>query len=134
MAGYDIFPDAEALCAEALRDASISGLDTRVYSSIPKDPTYSLATVKRLGGIPVERHRLDTANIQIDVWGTSKAAALDIAQEARTALHEMEGQSYTDPVNGFIAGVNDWTGLTWLPDTATNRDRYVFGVSLILHS
>jgi hypothetical protein len=134
MATFDTFPDAEALASKVLRDASITGLSTRVYSSIPNDPTWPLVTVKRIGGVPVERHRLDHPRIQIDVWGTSKSEALDIAQAARAALHAMEGQSYSSPVTGTVTAVRDDLGLTWSPDPVTNRDRYIFGVSLTTHA
>jgi len=134
---YDVFPDSEALAAEALRDAAITGLDDRVYSSIPKTPTYPLITVSRSGGAPGERHRLDSPLIHVQVWGTNKGEAHDIAQEARVSLHELEGASFGDsgdPAQAFVSGVQDVQGLTWLPDAESKRDRYVFTLRFFVHS
>lgn len=130
MTDYDAFPDAEALVGDVLRAASLV-VDTRVYSSIPKSPTFPLITLQRIGGTPVERHRLDQPRIQIDVWGTSKSEAHDIAQAARVAIHEMEGQTFA---TAYVSGVDDAFGLTWFPDPPTARDRYIFGVALTLHA
>ena len=135
---FDPFPDFEALAAQAIREV----VDCGVYSSIPKTPTYPLITVKRIGGIPAEMHRLDVANLQIDVWGTTKSEARDLADEARLALHGMEGRAFSegddsgasgDVGSGFICAVDDSLGLTWLPDPVTARDRYVFGCSVFGH-
>ena len=63
----DVMPDAESVASKIIR----AGTGGRVYSSIPSKPTYPLIVVQRLGGIPRTR-RLDAANIQVDVWGTSK--------------------------------------------------------------
>jgi hypothetical protein len=134
MTTVDVFPDAEALAGAVLRGDLACG----VYSSIPKSPTFPLVTVFRIGGTPEERHRLDFASLQIDVWGTSKTEARDIAAEARSLLHGMEGQTYTlvggDPDDAAVTGVSDTLGLTWLPDPETYRDRYIFGVGLYLHA
>lgn len=134
MTVVDVFPDSEALAGAVLRDL----LDCGVYSSVPRTPSYPLVTISRVGGIPVEYHRLDFASLQIDVWGTSKTEARDIAAEARAALFGMEGQSYSMaddwPDDAVVTGVSDTLGLTWLPDPETNRDRYVFGVGLYLHA
>jgi hypothetical protein len=131
---HDVFPDLEAVARKKLADANITNLSTRVYSSVPGNPTYSLATVRRIGGIPVEKHRLDRANIQVDVWGTSKSVAQDIAQAARAALHDLEGTKVTDPVTAFVSSVQDSLGLTWLPDPQTGKDRYTFAVYMVAHS
>ncbi len=129
----DVMPDAEMIAARIIR----TGTGGRTYSSIPKKPTYPLMTVQRLGGLPRTR-RLDAANIQIDVWGTTKSEARLLASQARKYLHEAEGTSWDLPTGDiFITGVEDWTGLTWLPDPSVGgnqgRDRYLFGVTLFLH-
>lgn len=131
MTTVDAFPDAEALASHAIR-STVTG--SRVYSSLPKNPTYPLVTVHRIGGVPAERHRLDAARIQVDVWGNSKSEAFDLAQQARVALHAMEATTYTTPVAGYVTGVADDLGLIWLPDPVTARDRYVFGVVIYLHA
>jgi hypothetical protein len=135
MAEYEAFPDAEAIAGWKMRSAGLAG--SRVYSSVPKTPTYPLITIQRIGGQPAERHRLDAARIQVTVWGTSKSEAFDIAQLARVSLHGLEGDLVTvgggAPVNAFITGVEDDLGLFWSPDEPTGRDRYIFGVRLFLH-
>ncbi len=133
MSEYDEFPDVEALAGAVVRTV-VTAISNRCYSSLPKTPTYPLVLVKRIGGVPKERHRLDRPRLQIEAWGTTKSEAYDIAQAARVALHGMEGQTYTTPVNGFIASVRDDLGLTWSPDPVTNKDRYIFGVSLTSHA
>ena len=129
MTDFEPFPDAEALVSQGLRDAAIVGLDERVYSSIPKSPTFPLVTVQRIGGLPLERHAYDRARIQVDVWGQTKTEAYYIAQAARVAIHRMEN---TAPTGAVISGVLDDLGLTWQPDPRTARDRYLFGVAVIL--
>lgn len=126
-----MFPDAEAIVRKTLADALTP---VKVYSSVPKTPTYPLVTVFRYGGTPSERHRLDTAGLQVDVWGTSQSEAQDIAQTARVAVHELEGQTVTDPVEGFVTGVEDALGLRRFDDPVTSRDRYVFAVWVYLHA
>lgn len=127
---HDVFPDLEAIARNVIANANITNLSTRVYSSVPKDYTRSqaIATVRRIGGVPAEKHRYDRANIQVDVWGTSKSVAQDIAQAARAALHDAENTRFTSPVSAYVAGVQDSLGLTWLPDPVTGQDRYTFGV------
>jgi hypothetical protein len=128
---FDTFPNVEGLCGVVLRGTLSCG----VYSSIPKkDPDFPLITVKRIGGVPAVRERLDAANIQIDSWGTSKKDALDNARDARLALLGMAGQTYTTPIAGFVSDVRDSLGLTWQPDTETGRDRYIFSVYVYAHS
>lgn len=121
------FPDFEKAAGEALRTASISGLSDRVYSSVPKSPTFPLLLVRRIGGLPAVRQYLDAANLQIDVWGASKSEARLIAAESRTVLFAMEGSDVGDV---WVSGVEDSLGLSWQPDPETGRDRYVFAVNV----
>lgn len=131
MAEFTPFPDIEAVCSTALRDADVC--DGRVYSSVPSRPTYPLAVVERLGGTAPIRQRLDAARIQVSVWADSKSDARDAAELARQTLHAtMEGSAYLT-LNAFVTGVEDETGLTWLPDPATSRDRYLFSVLVYAH-
>ena len=130
---FQLFPDVEALCSEWLREQ----LSARVYSTIPSNPVYPLMTVKRIGGLPADRARLDRANLQIDVWGNNKSEARDLADSARRQLHRMEGRIFStgagDVVNAVVTGVRDNLGMTWLPDPSSDRDRYIFGVSVYAH-
>ena len=136
MANFVALPDLEAVASVALRTAAISGL-AGVHSSIPaKNPIYPLIVVQRVGGTPAVRQYLDRARIQVDVWGgirkdgsaVTKSDILDIAQEARVVLLDMEGQSIHEPVDVFVTAVEDALGLSWSPDPTSGRDRYVFAM------
>ena len=133
-------PDLEAAVSVTIRDAGF-----RAYSSIPTDPEWPIAVVQRVGGAPPVREYLDMARIQIDVWGgaraddtpVSKGEILDMIQDIRVALFEMEGERVTIPDVGdvFISGVDDSVGVTWLPDER-GRDRYfvilnIYGRSMV---
>lgn len=132
MTRFNAFPDLEAVASQALRAAGY-----RAYSSVPSRPTWPLMVVERIGGTPAVREYLDSARIQVHVWGgqrddpepkVSKGEIHDIAQEARITLLELEGEMLDGPVEGykvFISGVDDAMGLTWVPDD-TGRDRYLF--------
>ena|SRR3972149_12195584 len=129
---FMVMPDLEAVVSKTLRDAGYSA-----YSSIPNDPTWPLLIVSRAGGIPPIRQYLDGARIQVDVWGgakgdpppaVTKSQIQDIAQTARTIIFALEGTTVISPVEAFISGVDDASGLLWLPDDATGRDRYLFAV------
>lgn len=127
MVAYSRFPDIEAMVGRVLRDANVCG--GRAYSSIPRDPTWPLVISQRLGGSPVDKYKLDSASLQIDVYGQNKAEARLEADKARVALHNAESDSF--PVEGgLITSVEDSSGLTFLPDPVTNRDRYTFGVNV----
>lgn len=134
MPTFNVFPDAEAVVGKAIRDANISGLGSRVYSSIPDNPVWPLVLVRRIGGTPAVRQYLDTANVQIESWGDTKSNAQSIAQQARVAVLNLEGKTVTTPVNAFVTGVDDSLGLFWMPDPETSRDRYIFGMLIWLHS
>lgn len=122
-----VFPDAEAVVIHALGEAEIEAT-----AALPTNPDYPCVVVKRVGGLPVEKHHLDNPNIQIEVWGTSKAEAQDLAQQARSAIHEIEGTLYSTPIAAFVSGVEDTLGLSWSPDPVTNQARYVFAVGLYI--
>lgn len=131
MVAYSRFPDIEAMMARALRSANVCG--GRAYSSIPRDPTWPLAVVQRLGGSPAVERRLDSASIQVDVYGNNKSEARAQADLARRALHGVEGTSFPTEM-GYVTGVVDESGLTWVPDPITNRDRYTFSVAVFSHT
>lgn len=134
-----VFPDLEAVAGYVLRQANIAGLGTRVYSSIPKTPTYPLIRYQRTGGFVAVQQALDGPRIQFEVWGgapgdgagaPTKSDIHDIAQLARVELLRMAGQSYTEPVDAYITAVTDAMGLSWSPDPPTSRDRYIFSMNV----
>jgi len=127
-------PDLEAVCARTLRD--VGGM--RAYSSIPSEPEWPLVVVRRLGGVPAVREKLDAAFIQFDVWGgakgdpppqVSKSDVQQLADQARVLIFELEGMAFHyDPHHVFVSGVEDAGGMHWLPDPQTGRDRYEFSL------
>lgn len=123
------FPDTEAMASKAMIAAGVCG--GRVYSSIPNNPTFPLVILTRVGGLPSVERRLDSASLQIDVYGNNKSEARAAADSARLALHSSEGTTWTAE-GGFISGVEDSLGLSFQPDPEIKRDRYIFGV--IVHS
>lgn len=128
----DLFPDAEAVASTALRAAGI----TRVYSMIPKNPTYPLVIVRRVGGVPTTRHRLDTADLQFDAYGETKSAARLLAAQVRQAMMEAEATSVTVRTgNAYVTAVEDVMGMTWLTDPANLPiSRYTFTMRVFLHA
>lgn len=125
------FPDVEAMAARALREAGVCG--GRAYSSIPGNPTWPLAVVQRLGGVPPVPRRLDAARIQVDIYGNTKSEARAAADAARLALHRCEGTTFVSEM-GYVTGVEDEMGMTFLPDPVTKRDRYTFAVIMYAHT
>jgi hypothetical protein len=138
MLDLESFPPIELLAQEQLR-REMPG--AHVYSSVPKTLTnksYPLITVRRIGGTPVVRERLDRAALQIDVWANNKTQALETAAAARRTLLRMEGQVMQTaddwPADAFVTAEEDDLGLTFLEDHVTGKDRYLFGISVYAHS
>lgn len=130
MAEYSTMPDLEAVTGSALRTAGVSG--GRVYSSVPANPTYPLTVVQRIGGLPVDKNRLDAARIQVSVWGNNQAEARDAAELARRTLMALAGTADAT-FDAYVTCVEDDLGMIFLPDPATSRDRYIFGVVVYGH-
>lgn len=131
---FDVFPDSEAMVGTLIRaDAYISGNKIGVYSSIPKTPTLPFIVIRRVGGLPAVRERLDRASLQIDVFGANKGAAYDLAAIVRTIILDAEG---TTQARGFISHVQDELGMTFIPDMDFSPpiDRYTFGMAVFCHS
>lgn len=121
----------EALVSSVIRTAVPTA---EVGSGLRKEPTLPAVVVKRVGGSHPMKRALDAPNIQVEVYGATKVEAFDAAVDARTAVHLMEGQSYSTPVAAVVGSVTDTLGLQWLPDPTTGNDRYIFAVTLVSHS
>lgn len=130
----DVLPDAEAVVrAWLVSQARVTDLcSTRIGHHV--NETRPCLTIRRIGGIPTERRRLDQARIEVQAWGVpgaSETVSL-LARTARAALLDMEGQT----VEGAVCtAVDDDLALTWLPDDSRDPTvpRYVFGVAVHLH-
>lgn len=128
MTAFRTFPDAEAMATAILRAADPT---IPVFTELPYNAEVPFRAVRRIGGTPQVRRALDTADIQVDVWHETKAEAHDAAVAARVALMEAEGTTVTyGDGSGFVSGVDDATGLAWLPDPDNGRERYTFTVRL----
>jgi hypothetical protein len=129
----DTFPLIELQAQATLREAGFNA-----GSSVPARPTYPLVTIRRIGGLPAVKQRLDRASIQVDVWGQNKTQALGQAHAARVTLLGMEGQTFSkasgDAIDAYVTAVEDELGLTFLEDHVTGKDRYLFGLSIYSHS
>ena len=126
---HDLFQDLKAAAIRALIVANVAS--ARVYSSLPTNPTWPLVLVKRIGGIPANQRVLDTASLQIEVWGTSQKETFDLANTARKVI--MDTQSSTVTWTGgaaWITEVRQNLGFQDLPDPVTGRDRTIFGMSV----
>lgn len=123
--------DAERLVAGHLRSVPevVALVGARVYTAIPPEPVFPLVRLTRIGGTPAVPAHLDRARLQIEAWGTSKAQARDLAETVHAALYDMPGQYPA----GMVTAVEDDLGLTWQPDPDTDRDRYLFGVTVYTH-
>lgn len=124
---YSPFSDIEKLIVEWLRshEAVSEKVGTRIYTEIPARPTYPLVTVKRIGGIPPVKGKLDQARLQIDIWAEKKYTAREVASVVQAALYDLEDELV---LNQRVSSVSDDLGLTWLPDPESGQPRYLFGV------
>lgn len=125
MARVETLPNIEAAVNIGLQAAGL-----RAYSSSPKAATYPHVVSMRLGGTPAEKHALDAARIQLEVWGdneTSKSAVLNYARDAWREVLELEEEiiELSDGERVHITEVAPEIGLQWLPDPPTARPRYI---------
>jgi len=135
--GYHV-PYAEGLVAQWLRDNMVENdIGQRVYSSLPHDPVWPLIMIKQIGGSGIRSYWINLPMIQVEAWGNNKTEAWKVIEEARRAVYRMTGQLFlaTDgyPDDGVITDVNDIMDVTWLPDSVTNRDRYIWTCQLATH-
>lgn len=108
--------DVERLLSAFLRaqDELVDLIDTRVYTALPKDPVFPAVRITRIGGVPVTSLPLwlDSANVQVDVFGGAKATTQEIAETIRWLCSErMLGLHDEGVVTKVRAGA-----LRWLPD------------------
>lgn len=125
-----IFPDAEAAVLHALRQrGALPGVT--LGTSLPADLAEALPflMLRRSGGVPVLRYRLDEARIDVEAWATSREAAQDLAQQARAAIHDLPGWNDQAAV---VLAVDDEAGLMWLPDPDTDLARWLFVLRVLL--
>lgn len=133
---HEALPDAELVVRSwlAAHPAVTAICSTRISRRMKTTPVYPCLTLRRIGGIPVERRRLDQARIEVQAWGDvdDQETASTLARTARAALHDMAGERIDD---AYVTGVDDDLAITWLPDDSRDPTvpRYVFGVAVYLH-
>lgn len=131
--GVVVLPDAVVVVrAYLLSRAEVTAVvSSRISSQFPGTPVYPLATVQRFGGVSTER-RLDSASIQVDVWGSDEASASTAARTIHGAL--VAAKNYVHS-SGVLLGCSEELGLSWQPDTnyPTPQPRFVFSVAAHLH-
>lgn len=127
MAGALVMPDAEELVIAHLTGhpllVGFAGL--RVSADLYEDRP--ALRVRRAGGTPRDRRRLDTPLIDLEAWSSSRTVAHDLIQAARTAVVQMENTRFP---TGAVGGVRDEMGARWLPDPTTDEPRWICSLSL----
>lgn len=65
-------------------------VDDRVYSDIPKDPTWPLVRVSHLGGgtRTDPAYHLFAELVQVDCWGGPRIATFNLAETCRAAMSQ----------------------------------------------
>lgn len=130
-----VLPDAELaliqyLKAQPLVTALVSG--ERITTTLPPKPSYPHVTIKRVGGTAVAWQHIDSAALQVDVWGGSRYDCQRIARTIRAAIVAI----YNDQVNEaiLVSGFEE-VGPQWLPDTVTvpPLSRFTARFQVLLH-
>lgn len=123
--------DVEALTVNALLDdAGVSALvSNRVYTDLPAGPRFPLALVTRIGGVTDSVYHLDAATVQVEGWAKERTDALDLTAAALSALMHLEG-NYDE---GVVSGARPFTGIGYLPDSASSTPRYIFRLTIFCH-
>lgn len=124
--------DVEALVSQYLRSQSevTAYVAQRVYTALPESKTFPLVRLTRVGGVPPMSRPLhmDTAHLQVDVFGGSKATALDTIDAVREELAKIVDEAAVQPL-GVVCGVR-FGPLAYLPDDTFEpaKPRYVLDV------
>lgn len=126
--------DVEALVSQYLRSQSevTAYTSQRVYTALPESKDYPLVRIVRIGGAPPMSRPMyvDAAHLQIDVWGGSKATALDTIDAIREELAKIVDEAPVQPL-GVVCGVR-FGPLAYLPDEAFEppKPRYALDVTV----
>lgn len=131
-----MLPNIEGLVSAFLRadDDVVAEVSDRVYTSLPKDPTYPCVRLTRIGGATFMEglYEFDRPLVQFDVWGGPKATAWRVAETVREAIATRLAGRHEDGL--VYGGVSLTTGaLRYLPDEVFDpaKPRYTFDVELL---
>lgn len=129
-----VLPDVEQMAvAWALATEPVASLvDDRIYTAIPKDATFPLVRVTRVGGSPTSRLLWqDQALLQWDVFGGPKQTARLVAETTRAHLGDafVAGHAL-----GTVTAV-EFGDFVWLPDESyvPAKPRYTFDTRITYH-
>lgn len=123
----EVFPDTESACRTFLRNNNVA--NQRVFFGVPKEnPIYPLVTVRRAGGGDDSSDApLEIAVIQFSCWGRTKDEASQTVGQVRTALSSIRGEVTVGSTIIYGATVDI---ITWAPDPADDRPRYIVTTSV----
>lgn len=129
-----VLPDAEKLVIDwALATDEVNDLvNGRIYSALPENPTWPAIRIVRFGGPVGESLRwLDTASMQVDVWGGPKATARLVCD---TFLAYASAQLVGQHALGVVTAVRT-AGPRWEPDASYTpaRPRYIGEMAVTFH-
>lgn len=130
-----LLPDVEKVISAYLRSRTeVTALvGDRIYTEIPKTPTFPLVRLTRVGGAPITSRPLhiDQAIVQVDVFGGPKTQARLLAETCRHVLSEAHEATHTG------ASVDDvvFGAFQWLPDPSfePTKPRYSFDAAITVH-
>lgn len=124
------YPDAEAIVI-----AYLNANEMNAAGSLPNDPVWPCLVVTRIGGSPVVRWSVDQPNLQIDVWGASKADARDAAALAQNLLDRIPNANGTAALAGAWVSDSTTSDLIYQPDDENPiRYRYHFDALITLRA
>ncbi|MFK0294496.1 hypothetical protein ACIQU6_29065 [Streptomyces sp. NPDC090442] len=113
-----VFPDAEALTLEYLRQHLSKATEFGTYVPGSYDGTRALVIVRRIGG-HMRWPALDIATLDVETWAASRETAHDVAQDVTAALMA------TRITGTLFARVNVLAGLTFMVDDLTELSRWI---------
>lgn len=118
--------DAEALTSYYLLNQSEvqTFAARRVYTEIPKNPTWPLVRVTRIGGAPkISRPLyLDKAHLQLEVFGGPKATAFDLSCVCLDELSKLPVEAAVQPL-GIVTAVGFGPINAWMPDESVPTEK-----------
>lgn len=125
-----LLPDALAIVAGYLRQHLDvrAFVDSRVYTQSPANPTWPLVRVTQVIETEVVPRVFASTRIQVEAYGvtaTDDSTARDLAATCRAALHDLPGWAHPQ---GWVAHVEEASGVAAVPDNTVDRARYLFDV------
>lgn len=128
-----VFPDVELMLVRHL--ATVLGSDAYVCTSVPPDDQLQdhlpVVRVMRTGGGWTIRKQLDSATVDIDVWGTQLQPLNNLVARLRAEIEAMRGY-LDDTLSGAVTETTEIAGPRRLPEEDPLLIRAGFTVSLLV--